>query len=206
MQNDKSIYCSSYDTKRRFCSYWHQVNEIMQLKPASILEVGVGTGFLSSYLRKWNLPVVTLDIDPENRPDIAGDVLNLPLPDDIVELVCCFQVLEHLPYPAFREAIEEIYRVTRSDALISLPDVTRCYRFMLTLPIIGTISRLIEVPQLFPAEHHYDGEHYWEIGTRNHAAGRILDDIVRAGFRITRQYRVFENPYHRIILCRKDRR
>ncbi|MCK5766962.1 MAG: hypothetical protein KAH35_01115 [Candidatus Atribacteria bacterium] len=41
----------SYDTKERFISYWHQVNEIVRLEPDSLLEIGIGSGFASKYLK-----------------------------------------------------------------------------------------------------------------------------------------------------------
>ena len=42
----------SYDTKERFISYWHQVNEIVRLEPDSVLEIGIGSGFVSKYLKE----------------------------------------------------------------------------------------------------------------------------------------------------------
>ena len=45
-------YKEAYDTKDRFISYWHQINEIIMLNPDSVLEIGIGNGFLSKYLGK----------------------------------------------------------------------------------------------------------------------------------------------------------
>jgi len=36
----------SYDTKARFISYWHQIDEIVQFNPTTILEIGIGNGFV----------------------------------------------------------------------------------------------------------------------------------------------------------------
>ena len=40
----------SYNSKERFISYWHQINEIIKLKPKKVLEIGIGNGFVSKYL------------------------------------------------------------------------------------------------------------------------------------------------------------
>jgi len=52
-----------YDTKERFCSYWHQIQEVLLLKPSEVLEIGIGNGFVSRYLKERGINVTTLDID-----------------------------------------------------------------------------------------------------------------------------------------------
>ena len=69
---------SSYDTKERFCSYWHQLDEVITLKPKEVLEIGIGNSFLTRYLKERDIKVTTLDIEHELRPDVAGSVLFLP--------------------------------------------------------------------------------------------------------------------------------
>jgi len=36
-----------YDSKSRFISYWHQIYEIVRLRPKNVLEIGIGNGFVS---------------------------------------------------------------------------------------------------------------------------------------------------------------
>lgn len=197
-------YQFDYDNKERFCSYWHQVNEIISLNPRTILEIGVGTKFVTDYLRKRNFNVTTVDINFSLKPDVIADVLSLPFSAEAFELVSCCEVLEHLPFTNFAQALGEIFRCCQKFAVLSLPDVTRHYRIFITLPKLGTIKKLIEIPQLRPPLHIFSGEHHWEIGKRGYPLARINSAITRAGFTILRTYRVFENPYHRFFILRKN--
>jgi 2-polyprenyl-3-methyl-5-hydroxy-6-metoxy-1,4-benzoquinol methylase len=88
----------SYDSKERFISYWHQVNEIVRLEPDSVLEIGIGNGFVSKYLKEREVNITTLDFDPNLNPDKVGSVLDIPFEDIFFEVVACYEVLEHLPF------------------------------------------------------------------------------------------------------------
>jgi len=70
-----------YDKKSRFISYWHQINEIIKLNPKRVLEIGVGNGFISKYLKERGVNVITLDIDKRLNPDVTGSILDIPFVD-----------------------------------------------------------------------------------------------------------------------------
>lgn len=201
--NPEHYFSKNYDSKERFISYWHQIDEIISLAPESILEIGIGNGFVADYLDHRDLKVTTMDIDPNLKPDIAGSVLTLPFFEKAFEVVACFEVLEHLPYEDFYRALNEIHRVSRKYAVLSLPDVTRTYRLHLQLPKIGQIKRLISWPRQKPYNHTFDGEHYWEIGKAGYQLQQVLAEITRAGFTIKNTYQVFEFPYHRFFVLTK---
>jgi SAM-dependent methyltransferase len=190
----------AYDSKERFISYWHQINEITSLAPKSILEIGIGNGLVSDYLRKRGFNVTTMDIDEALKPDKIGSALSIPFPRNSFELVGCFEVLEHLPYQDFPKALCEIYRVSGKCAVLSLPDCGRVYRVDIQIPKVGHFKKLIRKPRLKSPKHQFDGEHYWEIGKSGYPLRRILDDIHKAGFRVLKTYRVFEIPYHRFFV------
>jgi len=195
----------SYDTKQRFISYWHQIDEILSLDPKSVLEVGIGNGMVANYLKQKGFNVVTIDIDERLNPDKVGSVLSIPFPKEFFEVLACFEVLEHLPYEDFAKAISEIYRVSIKHVVLSLPDSTRAYRFNVQIPKIGELKILIPLPWLKPPKPEFNGEHYWEIGKGGYPLSRIINDIQRAGFIIEKTYRVFEHPYHRFFILRKRR-
>jgi hypothetical protein len=61
-------------------SYWCQINKIIIIKPESILEIGIRSGFVSKYLKERKVNVLTLDIDKRLNPDVVGSVLNVFMP------------------------------------------------------------------------------------------------------------------------------
>jgi len=193
----------SYDTKERFISYWHQINEIIKLNPKTVLEIGIGNGFVSKYLKERKVNILTIDIDKRLNPDVVGSVLNMPFSEELFDIVACYEVLEHLPFENFSKALFEIFRVSKSYAILSLPDASRVYRVYLQIPKIGIFKRLIPLPRLKNPTHKFDGEHYWEIGKAEYPLSKIINEIQKAGFRIEKTYRVFENPYHRFFILRK---
>lgn len=194
---------NSYDTKERFCSYWHQIDEIMSLGPDRVLEIGIGNGFVTRCLKEKGVNVKTLDIVHSLKPDIMGTVLEIPLANKVFDVISCCEVLEHLPYADFTEALREIHRVCIKYAILSLPDISTVYRFNVELPKIRPIKKLIPHPFPRPVRHIFDGEHHWEIGKREYPPERIKRDIERTGFCIRKSYRVFEYYYHRFFKLEK---
>src|SRR3990172_10085425 len=83
-----------YDIDSRFYSYRHQIQEIFWLNPKKILEIGIGNGFVSNYLRQRNFAVSTLDIDVGLKPQTVGSILNIPFSDNSFEVIACCEVLE----------------------------------------------------------------------------------------------------------------
>jgi len=202
--NKSNLYTEiTYDSKKRFCSYWHQIQEVILTNPRQILEIGIGNGFVSKYLKERQFQIVTIDVDEKLKPDIAGSVLGIPFVDESFDAVVCYEVLEHLPFQNFADALREINRVTRAHAVISLPDISGFYIVYLDLPIIGEIKKLITRPTLKLPPNKFDGYHCWEIGKATYPLKTIKSVIKNAGFDIRRTFRVFECPYHRFFILEK---
>ena len=193
----------SYDEKEYFISYWHQIYEVINLNPKKVLEIGIGNGFVSDYLKKRAVDVTTLDIDKRLNPDLVGNILNLPFKDSSFCVVVCYEVLEHLPYENFLKILSEIFRVSKSYVILSLPDTERAYRFIVHIPRIGEIKKLITLPKSRKPIHEFDGRHYWEIGKAGYPLARIINDIKEENFEVEKTYRVFEHPYHRFFILKK---
>ncbi len=199
-----SHYGRKYDSKRRFLSYWHQIDEAFALNPASMLEIGIGNGFVAKYLRDHGLLVTTLDIDERLGPDVVGSVTALPFEEGSFELVMACEILEHIPYAEARKGLREIHRVSSRWGIISLPDATRAARVEFPIPKIGKFRKLFIIPKLFSPEHTITAHgHHWEIGKKGFPLKKVSGDIERSGFKIIRTYRVFENPYHRFFVLQK---
>ena len=195
----------SYDSKSRFISYWHQINEVISLNPRKVLEIGLGNGFVHKYLNEKGVKIKTLDIDKRLYPDVAGSVIRIPLRSNTFDIVACCEVLEHLPYSDFTVALREIHRISKRHVVLSLPDVTTVYRIDIELPLLKNrqIRKLLPNPLYRSTHHIFDGQHHWEIGKTDYMLKRIELDIRQSGFNIKRTYRVFEFYYHRLFLLEK---
>ena len=192
-----------YDTKARFISYWYQINEIIKLNPNKVLEIGVGNGFVSKYLKDKGVNVTTLDIDERLNPDVVGNILDMPFSKNHFDVVSCCEILEHLPYENFKIALSEIFRINKIYTILSLPDVSRFYRFYVQIPNRGTFKKIITLPRLKNPIHRFDGEHYWEIGKEKYSLRKIINDIQKINFKIEKIFRLFENPDHRFFILKK---
>jgi len=89
---------------------------------------------LPTTLKKRGYNITTLDIDPRLNPDVAASVTVIPFADNSFDVVACYEVLEHLPYENFKKAIREIFRISNSYAILSLPDASRVYSLYVQVP------------------------------------------------------------------------
>ena len=112
------------------------VDLVVQEEPATVLDVGSGTGTLAIALASRLGPgVVTgLDLDPDvmalaQAKEDAGDVrwqigsaTLLPYADGSVDAVVCTLVLHHLPLDLKETALREMHRVLRPGGLLVIGD------------------------------------------------------------------------------------
>nr|WP_247381898.1 class I SAM-dependent methyltransferase [Halorientalis brevis] len=93
---------------------------------SKVLDVGCGTGELTSVLREESDgTVIGLDADGRllahaDQPIVQGNALELPFPDDAFDLVVCQALLVNLPDPA--AAVAEFRRVSRELVAAVEPD------------------------------------------------------------------------------------
>lgn len=106
---------------------------IREAAPASILDVGCGEGVVTERIAQLvpTARVVGLDVeDPElvsdwerlaagNLSFEAGSAYSLPYEDGSFDLVCAFEVLEHLERPA--DGLAELARVASGALVLSVP-------------------------------------------------------------------------------------
>lgn len=194
-QVEKSIYeFGRYMTKQRWCSLWHQIDEIQKLKPKNVLEIGPGPGLFKSLVSILGTTIETMDIDPELKPDHVASATAIPFNDGFFDVVCAFQMLEHLPYEVSLKAFGEMVRVSSRHILISLPDARHVWRLN-----IGNRCLLVPRPQIVAPVHKFEGEHYWEINKRGYSLARVTSDLSKHA-RLVKTYRVFEYPFHRFFI------
>lgn len=201
----KKYRTESYDTKERWMSYWHQINEVIKTGGRNILEIGVGNKTVSNYLKEKGLKVTTVDIDPSLNPDRVCSVVELTkfFKQNSFDTVLCAEVLEHLPFTNFKKSLKELYQISKKWIILSLPYAGFNFRLALRLPGIGERSLKLKVP-LRMREHKFDGEHYWEIGKKGYAMKKILK-ILKQNFEVVRTYLPPENMYHIFFVLKKKK-
>ena len=190
---------SRYMSKSRWCSVWHQLDEVQKLKPNRVLEVGPGPGLFKTVAATFGILIETLDFDPDLKPDHVGSATAMPFSDGSYDVVCAFQMLEHLPYEAALQTFGEMARVSRSHVIISLPDARPVWHYQLHIPKLGPWDFFIPRPLLKAPVHEFDGEHYWEINKQGYPLARVIADFSKC-LRLIKTYRVFEHSYHRFFV------
>jgi len=205
----------SYNTKERFNSYWHQIDEIEKLEPENVLEIGIGHGFVSEYLKKYGFEVTTVDYKEKENLDVIANVVQLPFEEESFDVVVAFQILEHLPFEKFENILSELYYVCRDYVVISVPDVRFYFKIQLELIKFIDSKKLITLPlnKLLFASNLYkilgdiedpnSKHHYWEIGRKGFPMDKIKRKIKEQGFNIQKNYRVYEMPYHTFFVLKK---
>ena len=202
--DNKHYAFETYMTKERWCSVWHQVDEIQKLKPSKILEIGAGTGLFKAVCAVFGHTVETLDIDPDLNPDHVGTVTEMPFPNVSYDVVCAFQVLEHLPYVSALSAFSEMVRVSNRYIILSLPDDKKMLRYKFYIPKVGEYDLLLPHPFKKHRHHQFDGEHYWEINKCGYELDKVIKDFSICA-NLTNTYLVRDNPYHRFFIFERDR-
>jgi len=195
---------SRYVNKQRWASMWHQLAEVLALKPNRVLEIGPGPGLFKMTALAFGVRVETMDLDPDLNPDYVASVLAMPFKDGEFDVVCSFQMLEHLPYPQSLQAFKEMARVAGKGLVISLPEAQIPWSVSFFLPKLGNVHFSIPRPRLRLPIHKFDGEHYWEINKRGYELKKIVKDFSVSGWSLTQTYRVTGNLYHRFFIYKKS--
>jgi len=195
-----------YVSDLRWQKYYTQLEHILDLKPRKILEVGVGHKVLYVVLKSQGFEVTGFDNAPELKPDVIGDVrqLNEHFVPRSFDMVCCFQILEHLPYEDFGNCLRQISEVTEKYALISLPYAGITMRLHFAVARRGTREARIggRIP-FFWRKYVPKGHHKWEAGWREYPLSRIEDEL-KNHFSIQRRLFVKPNDQHvQYVLERK---
>lgn len=192
-----------YNNQVRFNSYWTQIDCVLDCRPESVLEIGVGSGLVSWYLRRIGVTVLTLDVDGRLGPDIVGSVLDMPFEDGGFDTVACFEVLEHLPLEDLPGALTEIGRVSSRCAVISLPDTRPRLRLLLGVPRLPEFTWASSLRRPFSRSSSHDGEHHWEIGKNGVNAREVRRTMEENGFVLEKDFIPFHVPSQHFFCLRK---
>ncbi len=190
-----------YDNPERFSSYWQQLDLILAENPSNILEIGVGSGVIGSYLKNNSKSIYhSFHIAEDLKPDYVGNIKSLPFKDNIYDAVCAFEVLEHLPFKDFSNCLKELGRVSKKIVILSLPHFGPTLKLNFKLPFLKERKLMVKLP--WPKTHKFNGQHYWEIGKKGFSTSEILK-ILRNDFIVKKHFVSFDNPYHHFFVLIK---
>lgn len=67
---------------------------------------------------------ISVDLYDEEA-DVRADICELPYPDDSVDEIVCYQVIEHVPYNKSNQMFSEMYRVLKPQGtvIVETPDI-----------------------------------------------------------------------------------
>jgi SAM-dependent methyltransferase len=180
-------YHSGYDDWDKWLTYYWTIRNVCDRRVREVLEVGVGSRVVSTYLRNQGVDLTTLDIDPILGPDHVGSVTDMPFGDDAFDAIVCTEVLEHMPWPYTRQAIAELHRVTRRYAFVTVPHFTLSLALLVRLPVLHLHEFRLRLPWPRPLQSF--GQHFWECGRPGYPVSRLRRAFRKSGFAIVSEKR-----------------
>jgi hypothetical protein len=192
--------------ERRFTSTRIQIESVTELgdSVSSILEVGPGSGYFTTFTKGLGYSVKTADIKPWSDPDYLGDVRELDI-EGKFDLVAAFEMLQHLPFSELAPTLAKLSALSNKYVFISVPARTHRLGFSIEIPALIAPRRLglgwlrglhsfslkWEWPRAadpnereWTCRDDYWNPHYWEVGRKSYPRSRVLDEIKSAGLRI----------------------
>lgn len=180
-------YSYNYDNFEKWVNYHWQISNVYKYRLGEVLEVGVGSKVVTSYLRGSRTALTTLDIDPALGPDVAGSVTDLPFAAGSFDGILCTEVLEHMPFDATRRAIREMHRVARTYAFVTVPHFALSFALLVRLPVLHLREFRFRLP--YPKPLKPNKQHFWECGRPGYPLARLRGEFRDAGFRIASEER-----------------
>lgn len=191
-----------YVNKARWNSYYKQIEEVLKEENENVLIIGAGDRIVPNILKTKMDEVKIFDIAEDLNPDYIGDILKIDnILDKNFDCILCCQVLEHLPFNKFEKCIEKLEKVTNKKCIISLPQQYIWSWISFKIPKVPVLNLNVSLPKSY-MKYKFNGEHYWEIGTKGYQVGKIRK-ILGKYFNIENEYTPLENKYHRFFILKK---
>jgi len=192
-------FTKEYLDKARFLGLQAQIETVLRSDPENkILEIGPGPGLFSAFLNFLGYEVTTIDFDHTLKPDVAGRLPELPFKRKAFDLVCAFEILEHIPFELFRHCLMEIKRITKKEIVISVPDQRKLHRgeFSFTINLFNRRYKKILYRKKLNNLGNPD-EHYWEIGHNGISPNEII--YIAKELNLEPVSNIFKGPWFRFF-------
>lgn len=203
-QIDASEYQgNSYRKQERWDSFWHQIDLLRSFSPRSVLEVGPGPGTVTHALRASGMHVTTCDIADDVGADVVASVTKLPFSDGEFEVAVAAEILEHIAPEDVATALAELRRVVTKGIVISVPGPGSSFFLSFKIPFLKKVTFFTKIPHFWKI-HTFDGQHYWELGTKGRSISWFVALAREAGFQLRMSTIYPDAPYHRFFVLGKE--
>ena len=194
--NDKKKYSSDWinklESKEHWLSYWHQLKLMLESLEAkdSMIELGIGSGFTSNYLRSKNIDVLTVDIDKNKSPDIVSDAISFK-PNKNYEHFCAFEVFEHMKFEEMENVLKNIKSKIDKNIFISVPIYKKT-------PInieLKFKSYWKSITVKTPKTSIIDPHHQWELNYKDITEEKLISVFEHHNFKLKNKSSFFRWRY-----------
>lgn len=198
----EAYFSDGYFALPQLCSLSQQLHGIHAMRPTDILEIGIGNGFTSSFLKRAGYDVTTVDINPALEPDICAplDEVAGHVSGRRFDLVVCCEVLEHMPLEQLRPSLDALAKLG-SRLFMTLPNYHAPIGFggFLRLPKIA--PKLLSLTVDLPRRRALEKEHFWEVGSSRETSKSALVKMLRDRYASVEVQKFALAPYHIAFRC-----
>ena len=194
--NDKKKYSSDWinklESKEHWLSYWHQIKLMLEsLEPHdSVIELGIGSGFTSNYLRSKNIDVLTVDIDKNKSHDIVSDAISFK-PNKNYDHFCAFEVFEHMKFEEMENVLNNIKSKIDKNIFISVP-IYKKTPINIELKFKSYWKSItVKTPKTSIIAPH----HHWELNYKDITEERLISVFEHHNFKLKNKSSFFRWRY-----------
>ncbi len=203
---------SEYVSLDRFNTYWFQINEVLNLEPKTVAEIGVGTGVVKYLVEGFGVPVTTIDINENLKPDVVSPITSAAtaLKGQTFDVVLCSRVFHHIPFGDVESALDNIWSLSAKHAVLVLAaEDFRLYTALrltskrekfFSLPIPLFVKRMVLKATKASSSYYYN---IWKINSSQATRKAHIDALIGKRFSILKSYPVPKNHGHVIYVLEK---
>jgi len=157
--------------------YWHQASLVEKhfSTDCKLLEIGIGTGFLSNYLKSKGKTIYTLDIDADKKPEFCADASSFDYNFLSLDGVLAFEIFEHLPLSLVDKVLCSLASSHVPRIVFSVPWNNRTpFYLKVKLPRMTEFCFSLNLPRLaIPTPAHF-----WELSafSRNLGGKKLIEE------------------------------